>query len=172
MKKLFAVFLIFAAALFGVTACANQPSAETVNPPADQTVEDKSETPEQPDGQEITKMFITVNGNKLEVALADNPAAKALAERLKQGDVTYTAKDHGGFEKYGALGFSLPADDTYITAQAGDVMLYLGNQMVLFYGSNSWDYTRLGRINGYSASELCSLLGGGSGNVQVTISLK
>ncbi len=116
-------------------------------------------------------MYITVNGNKLGITLAENPSVAALVERLKQGDVIYTANDYGGFEKVGSLGFSLPTNNTEITAQAGDVILYSGNQIVLFYGINSWSYTRLGKINGYSVSELKSLLGAGNGSVQVTISL-
>ncbi|MDE7296634.1 MAG: hypothetical protein K2N84_05145, partial [Clostridia bacterium] len=99
-------------------------------------------------------MYLTVNGNKLEVTLAENSAVDALVERLKQGDITYTANDYGGFEKVGSLGFSLPSSDTKITTEAGDVMLYLGNQIVLFYESNSYGYTRLGKINGYTATEL------------------
>ncbi|MDE6849778.1 MAG: hypothetical protein K2J54_00465 [Clostridia bacterium] len=117
-------------------------------------------------------MYILINGNKLEVTLAENSAVNALVERLKQGDITYAANDYGGFEKVGNLGFSLPAEDTQITTQAGDVILYSGNQIVLFYGSNTWAYTRIGKINGYSAAQLSSLLGAGNGNVQVTISLK
>lgn len=114
-------------------------------------------------------MYITINGNKLEMTLAENSAAHTLVNLLKQGDITYTANDYGGFEKVGSLGHTLPKSDTQITTQAGDVMLYLGNQIVLFYGSNSWSYTRLGRIEGYSAAELKSLFG--TGNVEVTLSL-
>lgn len=104
------------------------------------------------------------------MTLAENSAAGALVELLRQGDITYTADDYGGFEKVGSLGHTLPKSDTKITTQAGDVMLYLGNQIVMFYGSNSWSYTRLGRIEGYSATELQSLFG--TGSVQVTLSLK
>lgn len=124
------------------------------------------------DNREITTMFITVNGNKLEVALENNSAAKALAEKLKQGDVTYTANDYGDFEKVGGLGFDLPADHKTVTTQAGDVVLYLNNQIVLFYGSNKWSYTKLGKIAGYTAAELRTLLGAGNGEVEVTLSLQ
>lgn len=122
--------------------------------------------------EEITNMYLTVNGNKLEVTLAQNSAVDALVEILKNGDITYTADDYGGFEKVGSLGHTLPASNSQITTEAGDVILYSGNQIVLFYGSNSWSYTRLGKINGYSASELSALLGAGQGSVHVTISLK
>lgn len=117
-------------------------------------------------------MFISVNGNKLEVTLAENSATAALADKLKQGDITYTADDYGGFEKVGSLGFGLPTENSQIVTQAGDVVLYSGDQVVMFYGSNSWSYTMLGRIEGYSAEELRSLLGAGKGSVEVTLSLE
>ncbi|MCH5165433.1 MAG: hypothetical protein J1G01_03425 [Clostridiales bacterium] len=118
------------------------------------------------------KMYITINDNKLDVALADNSAVAALMDILEQGDIVYTADDYGGFEKVGALGHTLPSNDSRITTTAGDVILYSSNQIVLFYGSNTWSYTRLGRIEGYSASELATLLGAGKGALQVTISLQ
>ena len=117
-------------------------------------------------------MFITINGNKLEVALEDNSATKTLVEKLKQGNITYTANDYGNFEKVGSLGFDLPTSDRHITTQVGDVILYSGNQIVLFYGSNSWNYTRLGKIVGHTTAELRSLLGAGNGSVEVTLSLQ
>ncbi|MDE7453649.1 MAG: hypothetical protein K2N22_04500 [Clostridia bacterium] len=116
-------------------------------------------------------MYLTVNGNKLKVTLAENQSVSALVEILKEGDIVYTADDYGGFEKVGSLGHTLPRKDTEITTKAGDVILYSGNQIVLFYGSNSWQYTRLGKIEGYSVEELRSLLCAGQGEVQVTISL-
>lgn len=122
--------------------------------------------------EETTEMYLTVNGNKMKVTLEENSSVDALVEILKQGNIVYTANDFGGFEKVGALGHTLPASDTRITTKAGDVILYSGNQIVLFYGSNTWAYTRLGRIEGYSASELGTLLCAGEGAVQITISLE
>ena len=117
-------------------------------------------------------MYLTINGNKVEVTLEDNASTNALVEILKKGDIVYTADDYGGFEKVGALGHTLPTSDTELTTQAGDVILYLGSNIVLFYGSNSWEYTRLGRMEGYSVSELRDFLCAGEGPVQVTISLE
>ena len=117
-------------------------------------------------------MYLTVNGNKVKVTLEDNSATRALVEILKQENIVYTADDYGGFEKVGAVGHTLPNSDTQITTEAGDVILYSGNQIVLFYGSNSWQYTRLGRMEGYSVSELRTFLCAGEGAVQVTISLE
>ena len=125
----------------------------------------------EPKQEEVTKMYITIYGNKLEVTLADNSSVKALVELLKQGDITYTADDYGGFEKVGSIGHSLPTNNSQITTEAGDVILYQGNQICIMVGSNSWSYTRIGKINGYSASQLKNLVGTGKGSTEVTLSL-
>lgn len=119
----------------------------------------------------MTTMYITIQGNKREITLADNASVAALVERLQQGNITYTADEYGGFEKVGSLGFSLPQNDVRMQTQPGDVILYQGNQMVLFYGSNSWSYTRIGKIEGLSQAELRSFFGAGQGEMQVTLSL-
>ena len=121
--------------------------------------------------KEMTTMYITIQGNKREITLADNASAVALVERLQQGNITYTADDYGGFEKVGSLGFSLPQNDVRMRTQPGDVILYQGNQIVLFYGSNSWSYTRIGKMEGLSQAELRSFFGAGQGEIQVTLSL-
>ena len=119
----------------------------------------------------MEKMYITIDGKSLPVSLVDNAATQTLVAALQEGDITYEAHDYGGFEKVGALGRSLPTNDTQTTTQAGDVILYSGNQIVLFYGSNSWSYTRLGRIQYSSQSELETFLKAGQGNISVTLSL-
>ena len=108
------------------------------------------------------KLYITIDGKTLSVELVDNVATQTLVAALQEGDITYEAHDYGGFEKVGALGR---------TTQAGDVILYSGNQIVLFYGSNSWSYTRLGRMEYSSQAELESFLKAGQGNVTVKLSL-
>lgn len=117
------------------------------------------------------KLYITIDGKTLSVELVDNAATQTLVTALQEGDITYEAHDYGGFEKVGALGRSLPTSDTQTTTQAGDVILYSGNQIVLFYGSNSWSYTRLGRIEYSTQAELESFLKAGQGNVTVKLSL-
>ena len=123
--------------------------------------------------EEITEMYITINGSKMEVSLEKNSSAAALVELLKEGNITYTASDYGGFEKVGGISHTLPTNHTSLTTQPGDVILYQTNQIVLFYGSNSWSaYTRLGKIKYSSLDELKSFLGAGEGSVQITFSLK
>ena len=114
---------------------------------------------------------ITVSGKTLPVNIENNDATKALVAALREASITYEAHDYGGFEKVGPLGRSLPACDTQITTQAGDVILYSGNQIVLFYGSNTWSYTRLGKMEYGSLDELKSFLKAGEGNISVTLSL-
>ena len=117
------------------------------------------------------KMYITIDGKTLPVTMVDNAATQTLMAALQEGVITYEAHDYGGFEKVGALGRSLPSSDTQITTQAGDVILYNDNQIVLFYGSNSWSYTRLGHIEYTSQEELESFLKAGQGNITVKLSL-
>ena len=114
---------------------------------------------------------ITVSGKTLQVKIEDNEATKALVTALSEASITYEAHDYGGFEKVGSLGLTLPANNSQITTQPGDVILYSGNQIVLFYGSNTWSYTRLGKIQYESLDELKSFLKAGEGNFSVTLSL-
>ena len=114
---------------------------------------------------------ITVSGKTLPVKIEDNEATKALVAVLSEASITYEAQDYGGFEKVGSLGLTLPANNSQITTQPGDVILYSGNQIVLFYGSNTWSYTRLGKIQYESLDELKSFLKAGEGNISVTLSL-
>lgn len=128
----------------------------------------------EPDGpeenEEITEMYITVNGNKLKVALAENSTVDALVELLKKGDITYTAHANN-FEIYGDIGHSLPTNNTQLTSEVGDVFLWAGDNICIFFGNNSYSYTRIGKIEGYSASELKAILAPTS-NVEVTLGLK
>ena len=87
---------------------------------------------------------------------------------LAGGDITIQMRDYGGFEKVGPLGQSLPTSNSQTTTQSGDIVLYQGNQVVIFYGSNTWSYTRLGRIDNLSGWEEAL----GRGDVSVTFSLQ
>lgn len=119
----------------------------------------------------LSKMYITIDGKTQSVTLADTQAAKELAEKLKNGPVTVTLNASGGFEIWGSLGFSLTTSNQQITAQPGDVILYNGSNICIFYGSNDWSYTRLGKIDGLSENELRGFLKAGESNISVTLSL-
>ncbi|MBR0299919.1 MAG: hypothetical protein IJQ93_06365 [Bacteroidales bacterium] len=114
-------------------------------------------------------MNITAGGKTVTATLADNATAKALAEKLKSESVTVEMKANG-FEHYGPLGFSLERHDEQISAVSGDIMLYNGNNICVFYGNNSWSYTPLGKVDGKTADELKAFFG--TGTISVTYSLK
>lgn len=128
--------------------------------------------PNNTDNKQVETMYIQVSGAKQAVwtaKLADNSSAAALRKLLQQGDLSLSLQDYGSFEKVGAIGSELPANDEQITTEAGDLILYQSNQLVMFYGSNSWSYTRLGKIQGVTQAEMREILG--SGNVSITLTL-
>lgn len=106
------------------------------------------------------EIYITVGESTLTAVLEENESAKALTELLAEGPFTIPASNYGGFEKVCALGTALPRNDVQTTARAGDICLYSGDQIVIFYGSNSWSYTRLGKISDADGAELERILGG------------
>lgn len=115
------------------------------------------------------KVFLSVGENTMTATLADNEATRELKGLLEKGPVTIQMSDYGGFEKVGALPQSFTTSNSQITTEPGDIMLYQGNNMVIFYGSNSWSYTRLGKIDGATVSSLKQFLG--SGTISLTLSL-
>ena len=114
------------------------------------------------------QMNVQVGGSTFTATLEENEAVDALVEMMEQGPVTIQMSDYSGFEKVGPLGTSLPTSNQQTTTQAGDIVLYQGNQIVMFYGSNSWSYTRLGHIDDLTGWEEAV----GSGDVTVTFSLE
>lgn len=120
-------------------------------------------------GTKISEIKLKVNNNELVVKLENNEATKELIGKLKENDITIDAKEYGGFEKVGNLGFSLTREDKTINTDPGDIVLYNGNQISVFYDSNSWSYTRIGKIINKDKNELKSILG--NGNVTLTFSI-
>ena len=119
-------------------------------------------------GTEDMKLKISVNGTELTATLANSTATKELAEKLKAEPVTLTLNEYGGFEKVGDLPWSLTQADESTVTEAGDIMLYQGDQITIFYNSNSWSYTKLGHIDNITGEELAKLFG--DGNITVTLS--
>lgn len=107
----------------------------------------------------------------LEMELADNASAKAFEERLQKGDVTVTMNDYGNFEKVGELGFELVRTDENITTEPGDVILYLGTNITIYYDTNSWNFTLLGKIKNMTRETMLQFFGG-KGEVTVRFSIK
>ena len=116
------------------------------------------------------KMYITIDGQTQSVTLVGNAATQELVAALQDASITVTLNDNN-FEIWGSLGRSLTTKNEQMTAQAGDIVLYNGSNICIFYDSNSWSYTRLGQIDGLSESELRSFLKAGENNIKVTLSL-
>ena len=115
-------------------------------------------------------IYAHVNGKALKILAAENSSADAFLDHLKAGDVTVDMHDYGSFEKVGSLGTSLPRNDEQITTEPGDVILYQGDQITIYYDVNSWSFTRLGKVQDLSQAELKEILG--DGNVTITFSLR
>lgn len=114
---------------------------------------------------------VQIGSETLQIALYNTEAARELYDRVKQGDVTLTLDDYGGFEKVGEFGFNIPTSDENITANPLDVMLYQGNKLVFFYGENTGDYTPIGYITGYSDEIFKEVIQAGQGKITVTLTL-
>ena len=154
-------------AVLGLAACGEAgeaPAAPSPTPVPSPT----APAPQPTDGaQEEDTLLIIVGDYELTATFADNPSAEEFKALLAQGPVTVEMEDYGGFEKVGPLGTTLSRSDTQITTQPGDVILYQGNQITIYYGTNTWSFTRLASID--DPTGLKEKLGEGS--VQVTFSL-
>jgi hypothetical protein len=114
-------------------------------------------------------MKITIGNRELTATLARNSSTEALKELLKAGPITIRMRDYGNMEKVGGLGKNLPTNDERITTEPGDLILYQGNALVIYYAPNTWNFTRLGKINDVTPEELKRALG--EGDVTVTLEL-
>lgn len=119
--------------------------------------------------QKEMSILMKINDEAVIVVWEENESVAALKEILLEQALSIQMSMYGGFEQVGPFGTSLPRNDKQTTTQAGDIVLYSGNQMVVFYGSNSWAYTRLGKITDKSEMELEELLG--NGDVTITLEL-
>ncbi|MBQ9493083.1 MAG: hypothetical protein IJR54_05040 [Oscillibacter sp.] len=117
-----------------------------------------------------SEITLTVAGQPLTVEWADNSSVDALRELLRKGDLTLEMSDYAGFEKGAPLPETLPQNNQQMNTDAGDVILYQGRQFVIYYDTNRYSLTPLGKITGISKAELQALLG--AGNVTATLAIK
>lgn len=136
--------------------------------------EDNKSAPEETDRStdhlEAHTMKITAGDTSFTATLADNSSVEALKELLAEGPLTISMSDYAGMEKIGPIGTSLPRNDEQISTGAGDIILYQGNSLVIYYDTNSWDFTRIGKIEDVTGEELLEAFG--DGDVTVTFSLE
>lgn len=145
-------------------AADNESVANTPQKESNPQPNDNSDTEE----STVEKMTLHIGNSSFTATLESNAAVDALVDMMREAPVVVQMSDYSGFEKVGSLGTSLPTSNNQTTTKSGDIVLYNGNQIVLFYGSNSWSYTRLGSIDDLSGWEDAL----GSGDVAVIFSLE
>ena len=145
-------------------------AAPTQPPQAAKATEEPRENPptQAEEAQQEKVLEMKIADTPVTVAWEDNEAVAALKEYCRDQILTIPMSMYGGFEQVGSIGTTLPRNDVQTTTQSGDIMLYSGNQLVVFYGSNDWAYTRLGHITDKSQDELTALLSNGD----ISISLE
>ena len=120
---------------------------------------------------ESNTIRLTIEGGRTFTAtLVDNSSTQTLKEQLAKGNITVEMEDYASMEKVGSLGISLPRNDRPTTTGPGDLILYQGHNLVIYYDTNSWNFTRLGKINNATQAELKAALG--KGDVKITLSLE
>lgn len=120
---------------------------------------------------DMSKINITIGGVTHSATLVDNSSTQALTAQLQKGNITYEASDYGSFEKVGALGYSFPENNEYIVTEPGDLILYQGNALCIYYAQNSWNFTRIGKLDGMTQQQVKDFVNAGKGSVNVTLSL-
>ncbi len=180
MKRTF-ITLVLAMGLM-ITSCSREDvqSAESLSLAEDTTVTAITETgiespattaPEiikETEPAEMNDLILTIDDTQIPVSWEENESVDALKELCQGSTLTIEMSMYGGFEQVGPIGQSLPRSDEQITTQGGDIVLYSGDQIVLFYGSNSWSYTKLGKME-LTEEELTSLLGNGDIVIQLSV---
>ena len=180
MKTYRIIFLLLLCIFFLLTACSGKEKktderSETtgVTETITTTMATEKETQEQEKQEEKnmkqTNFYITAGDTTFTAVFADNSSADAFRNLLAGAPLTISMKDYGSFEKVGEIGQTLPTNDEQITTEPGDVILYLGSSVTIYYDTNSWNFTRLGKIENATKDGLLSALG--KGNVTVTFSL-
>ena len=106
----------------------------------------------------MKELTMTIDGTAVSVDWEENEAVEALRALAAEAPLSIEMSGYGGFEQVGPIGARLPRNDAQTTTAAGDLVLYEGSQLVVFYGSNSWAYTRLGHIADKTPQELTALL--------------
>lgn len=161
LKKFFILLMVFVLVM-SFTACENETQSNSSEP-----ISVARKDTEEAEDMTVMKMSVTIGEQSFTVTLENNSATHEFVKMMEKERVSIDMDDYSGFEKVGSLGKSLPTDNRKMTTQAGDIVLYSGNQIVMFYGSNSWDYTKIGRIDDLSGWEDAL----GTGNVTAVFSI-
>ena len=161
--------ILYIVILLLFAACSSD-AASSVKPTQPETQTPKSSANSSAQTEAPVKLKIHVNDTTFTATLEENSSAEAFAEFLTQGDMTLDMHDYGSFEKVADLPRSFPRNDKQIDTDAGDIILYQGNSITIYYDKNSWNFTRLARIDNVNKKRLQQILG--KGNVKATFSVE
>ena len=150
------LFVLLPAVMLCLSGCVGRPDLPTSAAESEKSTKMTTEETAMPE-IDTTMLVLTIDGTAVDVQWENNAAVVELYA-LAQNAITVNTSAYGGFEQVGSLPQSFSRSDVQMTAQPGDIVLYSGNQLVVFFGSNSWSYTKLGHISGLSADELAALL--------------
>ena len=179
MKKMIAVMM--AIALIMMSGCSSDGKEAREADTAEETQQTETDDPDADEDQkkdntggneeesEMIEMTLKINDEEVNVKWEDNESVRALAGLAAKGPATVETSMYGGFEQVGALGTTLPSNDVDTATEPGDIVLYSSSNIVVFFGTNSWAYTRLGHIEGKSGDELKDLLGGDTAVLTITL---
>ena len=155
MKKRIAIMLCLA-----FVCCAGGCEKETAQSTASSTETEVQE-------EEAVTMKLYINDTEVPVVWENNAAVEALAAEAGKGDIVVKMSMYGGNEQFGPLGKSYPANNRQVTTSNGDIVLFNNDQIVVFYGSNTWSYTRLGKM-ALPEDEVTELLSNGDITLRLT----
>lgn len=144
-------------------------NVERETPIGSESETESSEVAQQGEAMAATEIQVEANGQTLAATLENNSSAEAFASLLATGPLTVSMRDYADMEKVGSLPTALPRSDAQISVGPGDVVLYQGNQITVYYGTNSWNFTKLAHIEGATAEQMRAFLG--EGDADVTFSL-
>lgn len=169
MKKI--LFILTAIIMLFMVGCTSEPDMTESQEPQSQynILSDEETSNYMNEKNENTNLTLSVDGTPLRVKWENNSSVSALKELAADGNLTIKAHQYGGFEQVGSLPQRIESNDVHMTAEPGDIMLYSSNSVVVYYGTNTWAYTKLGHIENLSEAELQELLSGET--VSLTFSL-
>lgn len=122
-------------------------------------------------GSATQKMYLTIGDVTKSATLVSNSSTEALVAQLQKGNITYEAHDYGNFEKVGKLGYTFPENNEQINTVPGDLILYQGENLCIYYDTNSWNFTRIGKLDNMTQSDIKTWVNAGGDNVSVTLSI-
>ena len=158
MKRFFTGIVLISLMMPTLSGCGSDNVSETSDSAVKQ-VEVEQDTQEVSTDTVTSKLTLSIDGEALDISWEDNDSVSALTELAGEKPLEIHMSMYGDFEQVGSIGANLPANDVQTVTEPGDIVLYQGNQFVIFYGSNSWSYTRLGHVEGKTDKELATLLG-------------